>query len=116
MPAAVANPYIEQGTPWAMGVETDIDYLGLLGRGWLRHCIDGTTVATLTVTVPTVGGQRIDVSLTAAQTMAIPCCGRTFSETESYNLLVELYDPNDAAVIYRLINGVARVSPRGNPP
>ena len=115
MPAAVCNPYLEQGAPWAMGIETDLDYTGLLGRSWLRHCLSGQTVATPTVTVPTAMGERIDVELTAEQTMAIPAPGKTFSETESYNFLVELYDPLDATRIYRMVNGVARVSPRGRP-
>lgn len=116
MPATVANPLIEQGVPWAMGIFTDLDYTGLLGRSWLRRGLDGQTVAVPAVTVPTALGQRIDVELTAAQTMAIPVCGTTFAELASFEFLVELYDPADVTRVYRMVNGVARVSPRGKAP
>jgi hypothetical protein len=116
MAATIHNPYIEQGVPWAIGIETDLDLKGLSGRAWLRSCLNGANVATPAVTVPAVTGMRIDVELTAAQTMAIPACGKMFNELESYDFLVELYDPLDPNRIYRLVNGVARVSPRGRQP
>jgi hypothetical protein len=116
MPAAVANPLIEQGAAFALGIETDLDYTGLLGRAWLRHRLQGNVVKTPTVTIPTAMGERIDVTMTPAQTLALPVYGKAFSELESFDFLVELYDPFDATRVYRMVQGVARVSPRGRIP
>ena len=113
MAAAVYDPYIEQGSSWGHGIATDLDYTGLQGRAYITKC--GQVFASPTVAIPTVQGETIFVSLTPAQTLAIPACGHTASELESYDYLVELFDPLDSSRVWRMINGIARVSPRRGP-
>jgi hypothetical protein len=110
MAATSYNPYIEQGAAWSRSIATDLDYTSLLGRAFISKC--DYVFAAPTVTVPARLGEKIALTLTPAQTLAIPACGRTAAELESYEYLVELYDPADATRVYRLENGVARVSPR----
>jgi hypothetical protein len=113
MAAVVYNPLIEQGAAFSHGIATDLDYTGLLGLAFISKC--GHVFATPTVTIPTAQGQTITISLTPAQTLALPACGHSAAELESYDYLVELYDPADVTRVYRMVNGVARVSPRKAP-
>lgn len=113
MAAAVYDPYIEQGSSWGHGIATDLDYTGLQGRAYISRC--GQVFASPVVTVPSSQGDTITVELSPAQTLAIPACGHTASELDSYDYLVELFDPLDTSRVWRMINGIARVSPRRAP-
>lgn len=113
MVAAIYHPYIEQGTAWEHRFYTDMDYTGLLGRAYIGRC--GQIFATPTVVVSLQQNKAIVVSLTAAQAQAIPTCGKTYLDCERYDYLVELYHPTDLTRVYRMENGVARVSPRRPP-
>lgn len=115
MKAAVVNLIIEQGTDWSQTVKfysdterkVPCDLTGLTGRCKIRDS-EGVQVAAPAVAITALTGTVV-LSLTNAQTSAIPVEGYSYSETSTYAYDVELVDA--AGFVSRWMNGSVTVSP-----
>ena len=103
---------IEQGTTWSKTLDiTDtngvdaFDWTGFLGRGQLRRSFDSAdaNAVSFTVTIDSDNDQ-MTFSLTSVQTAAL-------DHNFKYVYDVELYNGDATPIVYRPVEGVARISP-----
>lgn len=71
--------------------------------------LDSTVLATPTAVVYDAAKGQIRVSLTAAQTAAIPTSGETCTTTDYYSYDITI--TNATGIVTRVFNGYAKVSP-----
>ena len=117
MAAIVKDITIEQGATFLMKFNIKdsenlaVDVTGWVGRGSLKvNAKDVTSVADFVVDTtsdPTNG--EVLVSMTATETDSIPTTGGKYSSVSRYQYDIELEDTD--GIVYRLVNGVASVSP-----
>jgi len=106
----LSSPITEVVSSDSISVYTPMDLTGATFESQVRSTADSTAiVATLTDTLagtPTLG--YIDISLTAAQTAAIPTTGETYKQKSTYYWDGELVISSKK---YRSYNGKVTVSP-----
>lgn len=89
---------------------TPVPLAGMVGRCQIRNGANNTgIIQTVTVKNMAAPGWGYKLSLTAAQTSAIPTTGIDFADVEIYTFDVEFTD--SAGLIYRVLNGPVEISP-----
>jgi hypothetical protein len=78
-------------------------------RGQVAKYTGDVTLVALTCAAVNAASGLFQISLTAAQTAALPSTGKTYSETSIYAYDLEMV--GGAGVVTRLLNGEFQVSP-----